>query len=253
MGIIGGTAGYRLLRLINPGGLRDFCNGNPYQSRSKMEALFGPKIWSEVEDKVVIDFGCGTGADAIEMAQRGAKKVIGVDIREPLLGEARVKADRAGVSSRCLFSTETTEKADVIFSIDAFEHFDDPGGVLRIMRGLVKDTGCIRIEFGPPWYHPLGGHLFSVFPWAHLIFTENALIRWRSDFKTDGATRFREVAGGLNQLTIRRFEKLVSESEFRFSSFEAVPIRRLRPISRPLTREFFTSVVRCSLVPRTNS
>jgi SAM-dependent methyltransferase len=253
MGIIGGPAGYRLLKLINPGGQRDFCNGNPYQSRSKIEALFGPEIWSDIQDKVVIDFGCGTGADAIELAHRGAKRVIGLDIREKLLSEARSEANRAGVSDRCFFSTETTEKADVIFSIDAFEHFDDPAQVLRIMRRLIKDTGSVRVEFGPPWYHPLGGHLFSVFPWAHLIFTENALIRWRSDFKSDGATRFSEVAGGLNQLTIRRFEKLVSESEFQFSSFQAVPIRRLRPISSPLTREFFTSVVRCRLVPSKNS
>jgi hypothetical protein len=56
----------------------------------------------------------------------------------------------------------------------------------------------------------LGGHLFSVFPWAHLIFSEQALIRWRSDFKSDGATRFSEVAGGLNQMTIRRFERLIA-------------------------------------------
>jgi len=32
------------------------------------------------------------------------------------------------------------------------------------------------------------------------------LIRWRSDFKTDGVTCFSDVAGGLDQITIRRFE-----------------------------------------------
>jgi hypothetical protein len=36
---------------------------------------------------------------------------------------------------------------------------------------------------------------------AHLIFKERALIRWRAGFKTDGATRFGEVAAGLNQMT----------------------------------------------------
>jgi hypothetical protein len=58
------------------------------------------------------------------------------------------------------------------------------------MRRMIKPDGCVIAAFGPTWFHPLGGHLFSVFPWAHLIFTERALIRWRSDFKTDGATRF---------------------------------------------------------------
>jgi hypothetical protein len=98
--------------------------------------------------------------------------------------------------------------------------------------------------------HPLGGHLFSVFPWAHLIFTESALIRWRADFKSDGATRFGEVAGGLNQMTVRRFRKLVEHSGFAVERFEAVPIRRARYLANALTRELVTSIVRCELSPR---
>jgi hypothetical protein len=86
-----------------------------------------------------------------------------------------------------------------------------------------------------------------VFPWAHLIFTEKALIRWRSRLKPGGATRFSEVEGGLNQMTIRRFRQLVARSPLRFETFEAVPIRRVRALANPLTREFVTASVRCSL------
>ena len=118
------------------------------------------------------------------------------------------------------------------------------------MRSLVRDDGCVIAVFGPTWYHPLGGHLFSVFPWSHILFTERALIRWRSDFKTDGAQKFGEVEGGLNQMTVRRFEKLVAESDFRFDTFEAVPIRKLKPIANRMTREFTTAIVRCKLVRR---
>jgi hypothetical protein len=135
-------------------------------------------------------------------------------------------------------------------TLDSFEHFDDPAGVLELMRGMIKPTGCVLVSFGPTWYHPLGGHLFSVFPWAHLIFTERALIRWRSDFKTDGATRFRDVAGGLNKMTIRRFEQIVRDSPFECVSFEAVPIRVLRSLANRVTREFSTALVRCRLLPR---
>ncbi len=108
------------------------------------------------------------------------------------------------------------------------------------------------ISFGPTWYHPLGGHLFSVFPWAHLLFSERALLRWRSGFRSDGATRFREVEGGLNQMTIRRFEKIVEMSPFRFVEFEAVPIRKLRLFHNRLTREFTSAIVRCRLAKRSN-
>ncbi len=168
-----------------------------------------------------------------------------------LVSDRAAAASDAGVSNRCTFALGTSEKADVVLSLDAFEHFADPGAVLHEMGQLVKPDGCVLVSFGPTWYHPYGGHLFSVFPWAHLVFTENALIRWRSHFRSDGATRFHEVEGGLNQMTIRRFRRLVNQSPFRFVSFETVPIRKLRTLATPVTREFFTSVVRCRFVPRT--
>ncbi|MDQ3472992.1 MAG: class I SAM-dependent methyltransferase [Acidobacteriota bacterium] len=249
MGIVGGALGYQLLRWISKTGETGYCDGSAYADRNKLEVLLGPKIWDDLKGKVVIDFGCGSGVDAVEIAKRGAKRVVGLDIRENALAEARENARQAGVEAICSFSTQTTEKADVILSVDAFEHFDDPGKILKIMRDLVKDDGCLITAFGPTWYHPLGGHLFSVVPWAHLIFTEKALIRWRSDFKTDGATRFHEAEGGLNQMTIRRFQKLVKTSAFRTREFEAVPIKRLGPIANRFTREFTTAIVRCRLAP----
>jgi hypothetical protein len=97
----------------------------------------------------------------------------------------------------------------------------------------------------------LGGHLFSVFPWAHLLFSEKALIRWRSTFKTDGATRFGEVAGGLNQMTVAKFQRLVADSPLQFANLELVPIRKVRLFHNRLTREFTTAIVRCRLVKRT--
>jgi SAM-dependent methyltransferase len=250
MGIIGGSLGYKLLRRISSDGETAYCDGSAYQGVSKLEKLLGNKIWKETKDKVVIDFGCGDGADAVELAERGARKVIGIDIREHALANGRQTALARGVAERCTFVTQTDEKADVILSLDAFEHFDDPAEILRIMRRLVRDDGCVLAAFGPTWYHPLGGHLFSPFPWAHLVFTEKSLIRWRSDFKTDGATRFREVEGGLNQMTIRRFQTLISESDFKFEEFESVPIRGMQRFANRLTREFTTAIVRCKLVPR---
>jgi SAM-dependent methyltransferase len=250
MGVIGGTIGYHLLRRINTDGENAYCDGSSYQGLSKIEKLLGKQIWDDTRDKVVIDFGCGDGEDAVEVAVRGAKKVIGIDIRERALTNARKTALKHGVAERCIFATQTDEKADVILSIDAFEHFDDPGTILKIMRRLLQDDGCVIAAFGPTWYHPFGGHLFSPFPWAHLLFTEKSLIRWRSDFRNDGATRFGEAEGGLNQLTIRHFEEIVQKSDFKFAEFEPVPIRKIHYLANRLTREFTTAIVRCKLVPR---
>ncbi|TMI74538.1 MAG: methyltransferase domain-containing protein [Bacillati bacterium ANGP1] len=250
-GFIGGDFGYHVLRYAGRHAVRQpACDGSAYRHRSKIETLLGPGIWEALAGKVVLDFGCGVGIDTIEFARRGARRVIGLDIREDVLEPARRGADTAGVADRCVFTTATDERVDVIVSIDGFEHYADPEQVLRTMRQLVRPDGRVFITFGPPWFHPLGGHLFSVFPWAHLLFTEKALIRWRSDFKSDGATRFCEVAGGLNQMTVRRFRTLVDRCDFAVERFEAAPIKRLRRLSNALTREFVTAMVRCELSPR---
>jgi len=208
----------------------------------------GDDFFTKIARKRVIDFGCGEGAEAVEMARKGAERVIGIDIREDVLEIAKQKALDAGVHNTCSFASSTTELADIVVSLDAFEHFADPAEILRIMNKLLKPSGEILASFGPTWFHPLGGHLFSVFPWAHLIFSEKALIAWRSTFKADGATRFGEVAGGLNQMTIAKFEELVAGSPLSLASLELVPIEKFRRIHNRFTREFTTAIVRCRLV-----
>jgi len=240
---------YRILKRVFPEA-PNYCSGSAYRDKSKLGVLMGDDFFARIGGKVVVDFGCGEGSDAIEMVQRGARKAIGIDIREDVLDTARQKAHSAGIQDRCLFVSSTEELADIVVSVDAFEHFADPAAILRIMDSLLQPEGEVLVSFGPTWLHPLGGHLFSVFPWAHLIFGEAALIRWRADFKTDGATRFGEVAGGLNQMTIGRFGDLVADSPFRFASLELVPIRKLRHFHNRFTREFTTAVVRCRLVRR---
>lgn len=238
-----------ILRKISPGA-PSVCSGTAYEGKSKLAVLMGDEFFARIDGKAVIDFGCGEGADAVEMALKGARRVIGIDIREAVLQTARQKALNAGVANSCLFTTSTNERADVVVSVDAFEHFANPGEILNVMSSLLQPAGEVLVSFGPTWYHPLGGHLFSIFPWAHLIFSEKALIAWRSTFKTDGATRFSEVAGGLNQMTIARFEELVAASPLKLSSLELVPIKKLRHFHNRVTREFTTAIVRCCLVKR---
>lgn len=250
MSVIGGNLGYRLLKaMANPG--RVEARGHEtYKGRSKVESLLGNDVWREIAGKTVIDFGCGSGEQSVEMALHGASYVVGIDIQERLLERGRRLAAHKGVGKHCSFSRTAPLKADVIVTIDAFEHFADPAKVLGDMRALLKPGGYILASFGPTWLHPYGGHLFSVFPWAHLLFGEDALLRWRNDFKRDGATRFSDVAGGLNRLTIARFEQIVAQSPFRLAQFEAVPIGRLKRFYNNMTREFLASVIRCRLVPR---
>jgi len=103
----------------------------------RLDYLFGPGIWSEISGRTVIDFGCGSGNEAMELAQHGAARVIGLDIREDLLRIGRHSVNDAAINN-VTFATSTTETADIIISIDAFEHFDDPAVVLQVMEKLLN-------------------------------------------------------------------------------------------------------------------
>jgi SAM-dependent methyltransferase len=236
----------RLLNWIAPS--MPAVAASDYVRRSSIESVL-PGIADRVAGKVVFDFGCGGGSDAIHLAQLGAARVTGIDIQERWLVRARKRALEAGLSEdRCAFAASTPDRAGVIVCLDSFEHFADPAEALRQMYALLRPGGSLLMSFGGGWYHPRGGHSFSVFPWAHLLFSERALIQWRSRHKSDGATRFSEIAGGLNQMTLRRFERLVRESAFQIVSLEYVPIRRTRWLHNRLTREFLTALVRCELM-----
>lgn len=249
MSLIGGALGIALLNLASRNGAIERSEvATAYIGRSKLEVLLGPRIWDQTRDKVVLDFGCGPGSEAIEIAEHGARHVIGVDVRQKWIDLALEHAAERGVDDKCTFVTEWREPVDLIVSLDSFEHFSDPAGVLRHMRTLLRPDGKVLAAFGPTWYHPLGGHIYSVFPFSHLLFSERALVRWRSLHKTDGATTIAE--SGLNKMTIRHFIRLVEASPLRFASFELLPIRPLRWIANRVTREFTTAAVRCVLEPR---
>lgn len=248
MGILGGSVGLRILRTI----AQDVPQGDCLETDEddgKIEAAFGGRLKATLAGKTVIDFGCGDGQQAIAMARAASDcRVIGLDIQQKHLDQARQRAVQAGLEDRCSFAMDTEERADLIVSFDAFEHFADPLAILKIMSKLLKPNGEVLVSFGPTWLHPYGGHLFSVFPWAHLIFTERALIQWRARFREDGARSFGEVEGGLNQIRIAEFERLVEDSPLTIDWLETVPIRGLSILRHRYLREFGSSLVRCRLL-----
>ena len=236
---------YQLLRRIRPVDPPYMMKPTAYANKSKLALLCG-HLLGDLAGKTVLDFGCGDGLEAIELAKLGAQRVYGVDTNLGCVEIARWHAEQAHVSHAVEFFTEAPQVlADLAISLDTFEHFSEPAAILRRLHRMLNPGGALVVSFGPPWYHPFGGHLFSVFPWAHLIVSEAALIRWREDLREDRPASFAEA--GLNRMTVTRFARLIDESAFNVEVLEVVPIRRLARLHNRFTRELFTSVVRCRL------
>jgi SAM-dependent methyltransferase len=189
----------------------------------------------------------------------GARSVIGTDIRENVLNEGRAASAQANVADKCIFLNSRDPEAllpyqgkvDVIISLDAFEHYTNPATVLSDMWNLLSPGGTVFISFGPPWWHPYGCHMMFMHapPWSHLLFNEETIMAVRSLYRADGARHFEDVEGGLNRMTIRRFENLVQHSGFRLLTLRCLPIRRTSLLAgTKWGREFFTSLVKAQLV-----
>jgi len=225
-----------------------------------MERFLGSDIWTRFADKRVLDYGCGGGEEVIEVARRSGATVYGIDIQDKLLEAGRALAERECVADRCVFLNGITragevaqleESFDFAFSLDSFEHFDDPKFILERIYRLLKPGGRLLVSFGPPWKHPNGAHMgyICAFPWIHFIFAERTILEVRALYRDDGAKRFRDVEGGLNQMTIARFLELLRSSRFRIEKFRTVPIRGFELLVKNRRwGEYFTSVVLCTAV-----
>jgi 2-polyprenyl-3-methyl-5-hydroxy-6-metoxy-1,4-benzoquinol methylase len=149
MRIIGGQLDYALMRFITARKYTTTQEACQVEADTNLEQAFGKGFFSLINAKTVIDFGCGLGNQSMEIARRGAIKVIGIDIQEHYLEHGRQKARQLDVSERCIFTTATAEAADIVISKDAFEHFSDPVAMLEIIATLLKPGGFVLASFGP--------------------------------------------------------------------------------------------------------
>jgi SAM-dependent methyltransferase len=200
------------------------------------------------QNKTVLDFGCGHGWQAIAMAQRGARQVVGVDIVHA--ARAANNAAAHGCSDRTkfypAFPLELRGTFDMVLSCRSFEHFSDPAAVLGEMREAAVPGGLVVISFAEPWWSPTGSHMsfFTRVPWANLWFSESTLMAVRNRFRDDGATRLEEVAGGLNKMTLAKFERLIAASGMQEKFRRYYATKGLPLVTRiPLVREFLVSAV----------
>ena len=210
-----------------------------------------PQLADLVAGKRILDFGCGSGLQSIALAKFHRCRVTGLDTNADTLDLARANVRTHDVDpSQVTFTSEVPldqrGQFDVVIAKDSFEHFDDPEDALRNMAELVADDGVVLVTFGPPWLSPYGSHMhfFCKVPWLNILFSERTVMRVRSNYRDDGATRYQDVASGLNKMTIARFESSIAACSLTATECTYDCVRSMNWLGRiPGLRELFINHV----------
>ena len=103
-------------------------------------------LLGDVTGKRVVDFGCGSGANTVLLANRGAS-VVGVDISADLIGLARRRLEVSGRARGAEFVVGSAhdlpfpdDSIDVVFGIAILHHLD-LGLVSREVHRVLKPGG----------------------------------------------------------------------------------------------------------------
>lgn len=114
-----------------------------------------------IEGRTFLDVGCGNALYSLELARRGAAKVVGIDIAEVMIGLCRKSAEDENLSDRCTFiQTDLLEynpdsKFDVSFGIGLFDYIGNPLPVLTKMRQVSSDKAIMAFPRLWTWRAPV--------------------------------------------------------------------------------------------------
>ena len=105
------------------------------------------KYAGDVAGKTILDIGCGSGVYSVELAKRGARRVVGIDFSAPMLEIARSNARTAKVEDQTEFVQADfskhdfgDERFDVSMAMGVFDYLEDPEPFLTRMSRVTRGT-----------------------------------------------------------------------------------------------------------------
>jgi 2-polyprenyl-3-methyl-5-hydroxy-6-metoxy-1,4-benzoquinol methylase len=111
--------------------------------------------------RAFLDVGCGNGLYSVELAKKGARRVVGLDISPVMIGRCQQSARKEGLEDQLefvqtdLLEYNTGEKFDVSYGIGLFDYISDPLPVLRKMREVTTDKAIMAFPRFWTWRAPV--------------------------------------------------------------------------------------------------
>ncbi|HUO50619.1 MAG TPA: class I SAM-dependent methyltransferase [Candidatus Paceibacterota bacterium] len=119
------------------------------------------------EGKSVIDVGCSSGQFCLYAKERGASRVVGIDIIDARLQQAQMLAEKEGLNitylNKDIFELKELEQFDIVFCFAVVTEISDLFGALGVLKDLTKEVLYLELDLAKPlfyltrsrfWYRP---------------------------------------------------------------------------------------------------
>lgn len=122
--------------------------------------------WNSIQkhidrDVTTLDIGCNIGTMTLEIARRGTKPVVGIDLDPVVVAKARERAQRHKITNCTFLSASATDipfddgSFDQIIVADVLEHVENDRGIISECHRLLKPGGKLIINAPRPNYSTL--------------------------------------------------------------------------------------------------
>lgn len=173
----------------------------------------------------VLEIGCGEGGNLKPFLDMGCQKVVGIDLSEGKINNAKAffkdhpQSEKIDFIAEDIYNIENLGTFDLVFARDVLEHIHGQEKFMHFIKKFLKPDGKIFLGF-PPWQNPFGGHqqmcrsALSKVPFLHLL----------PNVAYKGVMRlFKEKEGRINDLlevketriSIERFKRIVKQENYK--------------------------------------
>lgn len=164
-----------------------FSNMKFYSITRSSFAYRDALLFDRIKGVVALDYCCGNGEVAIEMAKQGAGRVVGIDISSVAIENARELARSAGVDAVCEFEVMDAEHTafadetfDVIHEYGALHHLNLQAAYAELCRilkpgGRVVCTEALRHNPVIHHYRRRTSHLRTKWEFEHILGVQQVL------------------------------------------------------------------------------
>lgn len=152
-----------------------------FYSITRSSFAFRDNLLCPIKGKTALDYCCGNGEIALDMAMNGAEKVFGIDISSVAVNNANKIAEQKGVSGHCTFTVMDAEKTefadntfDIIHEYGALHHLCLESALCELSRILKPDgkvvcTEALRHNPIIHYYRGKTPHLRTQWEYEHIL------------------------------------------------------------------------------------